>query len=103
MDFQTSFSWLISKKVSSPVSKFSNRIIRSGLNNGRSKLVLSICPLPLKSETKLSNQELVNSVRDLNKVDGNFERKNDVKDMILISSSGVELAFSIKTANGVKF
>ena len=29
------FSWRISKKVYLPVSKFSNRMITSGLNNGR--------------------------------------------------------------------
>ena len=48
-DFQTIFSSLISKNVYLPVSKFSNTIITSGLNNGDEKLMLSVRPLTLKN------------------------------------------------------
>ena len=36
-DFQNIFAWLIFKIFHLPVYKFSNRMISSGLNNGRSK------------------------------------------------------------------
>ena len=36
--------------VDLPASKFSDRMVTLGLNNGQSNLVLSTCPLPLSHE-----------------------------------------------------
>ena len=46
--FPETFPWLIFNKVQLPVSKFSNRVIASVLNNGRSKnLCCQYVHLPL--------------------------------------------------------
>ena len=46
-DFQKNFPWEIFEKIFLPLCKFSNRMMTSGLNNGRSEIgIVNMSTLP---------------------------------------------------------